>query len=218
MTFSQLTITDFTSLQDYAPTWQAMQDFSQQTDTDQTDQLWLMEHQPVFTQGRAGKAEHVLNPNNIQVVQTDRGGQVTYHGPGQLMIYTLLHVERLKLNSRELVRRLEQVIIDTLNTFGISSANNPTAPGVYVDQAKIASIGLRITRGVCYHGMALNVDMDMTPFQWINPCGYKGQLMTMIRDFYPTVTMLDVKQRIISAFLQHFDYPLEHITRYNHAT
>ncbi len=218
MTSAQLIITDYHNLQDYEPTWHAMQQFSQQCKMDQADQLWLMEHNPVFTQGRAGKAEHVLNPNGIPIVQTDRGGQVTYHGPGQLMLYPLLNVERSKLNSRELVRRLEQVIIETLQSFGIESASNPSAPGVYVDQAKIASIGLRITRGVCYHGIALNVDMDMTPFQWINPCGHKGQVMTMISDFAPNITISEAKQRLADVFLQHFDYPLSSITRYNHAS
>lgn len=198
-------VTDFDALQPYEPTWQAMKQHCQHSNNHTPDQLWFMQHQPVFTQGKAGKAEHVLNAHNIPVVQTDRGGQVTYHGPGQLMIYPLLNVERLKLNSRELVRKLENCIIATLNNFNISAINNPEAPGVYVDGAKIASIGLRITRGHCYHGVALNVDMDLTPFQWINPCGYRNQAMTMMRSLNDSVRMPDVKRYFLAHFSDKFE-------------
>lgn len=199
-------IYDFKSCQPYEERWHAMQQFCQQASEDALDQLWLLEHQPVFTQGKAGKAEHVLNPHNIPVIQTDRGGQVTYHGPGQLMIYTLLNVDRLQLNSRQLVNKMESFIIDLLLEMDIKAENNPKAPGVYTNNAKIASIGLRITRGWCYHGMALNVNMDMEPFQWINPCGYKNQPMAQIKDFIPNITIEQVKAKIITAFCHTFDY------------
>ena len=199
-------IIEFDELQPYEPRWHEMQQFCQQADDDTTDQLWLMQHQPVFTQGKAGKAEHILNAHNIPIVQTDRGGQVTYHGPGQLMIYTLLNVERLQLNTRQLVRKMENLVIEHLAEWGIEAQSNPDAPGVYVGDAKIASIGLRISRGHCYHGMALNVDMDLTPFQWINPCGYKNQAITQIKTYVPDVTIEQVKAKIIRTFCHNFGY------------
>jgi len=159
---------------DYKTTWQAMQDFTNQRDESTPDELWLLEHPPVFTQGQAGKAEHILNPNNIPVVQTDRGGQVTYHGPGQLMGYALFDIKRLKVGARGLVMGLEQTVIALLNSLSIKGQGCREAPGVYVDEAKICSIGLRVRKGCSYHGIALNVAMDLTPFHWINPCGSKG--------------------------------------------
>ena len=165
-------------LQAYEPVWHAMQDFTNQRTVDTADELWLVQHPPVFTQGQAGKAEHLLLPGDIPVVQVDRGGQVTYHGPGQLVAYPLVDVRRLGLGVRELVSRIEQSLIDLLASYGVSAEARADAPGVYVDGAKIASLGLRIRHGRSFHGLALNVDMDLQPFQRINPCGYAGMAMT----------------------------------------
>ena len=162
----------------YQKVWQRMRDFTDTRGPDTVDQLWLVEHPPVFTQGLAGKAEHVLNAGDIPVIQTDRGGQVTYHGPGQMVAYPLLDLERLGLGVRKLVCDLEQVVIDMLAEYQVQSARKHGAPGVFVDGAKIASIGLKVRRGCTYHGLALNLDLDLSPFERINPCGYAGQPMT----------------------------------------
>ena len=146
------------------------------------DEIWLLSHKPVFTQGQAGKAEHILNPAQIPVVQIDRGGQVTYHGPGQLVVYLLLNMRRRGMGVRDLVDLIEQAIIQTLGEFGIAASNRPKAPGVYVNDAKIAALGLRIRNGWSYHGMSLNVQMDLEPFSRINPCGYENLAVTQIAD------------------------------------
>ncbi|PKL94852.1 MAG: octanoyltransferase [Gammaproteobacteria bacterium HGW-Gammaproteobacteria-8] len=169
-------------LQPYAATWQAMRRFTDQRDASTADEVWLLEHPPVFTQGLAGKPEHVLAPGDIPVIQTDRGGQVTYHGPGQLVLYPLLDLERLQLGVRCLVDRLEQVVIDLLGDYGLHAQRREAAPGVYVNGAKIASIGLKVRRGCTYHGLALNIDNDLAPFARINPCGYAGLSMTRMVD------------------------------------
>ena len=169
-------------LQDYATTWQAMRDFTDQRTRETEDQVWILEHPPVFTQGYAGKAEHILDSGDIPIVQTDRGGQVTYHGPGQLVAYILHDLRRSKLNIRQLVRNIEAAVIATLTEFNIPSETRCDAPGVYVNQAKICSLGLRVRRGCSYHGLALNVNMDLSPFQRINPCGFTGLTMTQIKD------------------------------------
>ena len=166
--------------QDYHSCWQAMKDFTNQRDAGTVDEFWIVEHPPVFTQGQNGKAEHILNAGDIPVVQVDRGGQVTYHGPGQLMIYTLIDVRRLKLNIRQLVTALEKAVIDLLAAQGVQAIAKCDAPGVYVDDRKICSVGLRIRRGCSYHGLAFNVDMDLTPFSRINPCGYPALKMTQL--------------------------------------
>jgi len=160
--------------QEYTPIWQKMQTFTDVRDADTTDEIWLLEHHPVFTQGQAGKAEHLLAPGDIPVVQVDRGGQVTYHGPGQLMMYILINVRRSNLGVRDLVNALEQCIVDTLATSGIVAYPKTDAPGVYVDERKLCSVGLRIRKGSSFHGLAFNVNMDLSPFQRINPCGYAG--------------------------------------------
>ncbi|GGF55983.1 lipoyl(octanoyl) transferase LipB [Alteromonas lipolytica] len=162
----------------YQPVWQAMQSFTDTRSDDNADEIWLVEHDPVFTQGQAGKAEHILMPGDIPVVQVDRGGQVTYHGPGQLVIYLLLNVRRRKLGVRELVTAMENAVISTLAESGIAANARPDAPGVYVSGQKICSLGLRIRKGCSFHGLALNVNMDLSPFQRINPCGYEGMEMT----------------------------------------
>lgn len=166
--------------QDYQPIWQAMHNFTD-TRTDETpDEVWLVEHNPVFTQGQAGKAEHLLNTGDIPVVQSDRGGQVTYHGPGQLVAYFLINLRRKKLGVRDLVTHIENLVISTLKHYNIESAARPDAPGVYVDGKKICSLGLRIRKGCSFHGLALNVNMDLSPFLRINPCGYAGMEMVQV--------------------------------------
>ncbi|MDN3523754.1 lipoyl(octanoyl) transferase LipB [Halomonas sabkhae] len=166
----------------YEPVWQAMRELTDQRDAETPDQLWLVEHDPVFTQGRAGKPEHLLMPGDIPVVATDRGGQVTYHGPGQVVAYPLLDVRRAGIGVRELVNCLERAVIALLAELDIEARARPDAPGVYVGEAKIASLGLRIRHGGSFHGVALNVDGDLAPFQRINPCGYAGMAMTRVAD------------------------------------
>jgi lipoyl(octanoyl) transferase len=161
-------------LQNYLPIWQAMQDFTNNRDAQTADEIWLVEHHAVFTQGQAGKEEHILMPEDIPVVKVDRGGQVTYHGPGQQMMYVLLNLKRNKLGVRTLVTALEQCVVNTLQEYAINAYPKADAPGVYVDAKKICSIGLRIRKGCSFHGLALNVNMDLSPFQRINPCGYAG--------------------------------------------
>lgn len=166
--------------QAYRPVWQAMCDYTDQRDADTPDALWLLNHAPVFTQGKNGRAKHLLFPGDIDVVPIDRGGQVTYHGPGQIMAYTLIDLRRLGLGVRGLVSALEQAMIATLDGYGISAHARRDAPGVYVDEAKIGSIGLRVRHGCSFHGLALNVDMDLAPFSRINPCGFHGLEMTQV--------------------------------------
>ena len=169
-------------LQDYEATWLAMKSFNEQRTSVTDDELWVVEHQPVYTLGLNGKSEHLLNTGEIPVVKCDRGGQVTYHGPGQLVIYTLLDVERLKLNTRSLVTLLEQAMINTLAQMGIEAVARVDAPGVYVEGQKIGSIGLRIKKQGCYHGLSLNNAMDLRPFNNINPCGYSDLKVTQLSD------------------------------------
>ena len=164
--------------QSYEPIWQAMQRFTDERDNDTTDEIWLVEHDPVFTQGQAGKAEHILLPGDIPVVQVDRGGQVTYHGPGQQVIYLLLNIKRRKLGVRHLVTAMEEAVVGLLAPHDIAAYPKPDAPGVYVNEQKVCSLGLRIRNGCSFHGLALNVNMDLSPFQRINPCGYAGMEMT----------------------------------------
>lgn len=193
----------------YQPIWNAMRSFTAKRDKNSDDEIWLLEHTPVFTQGQAGKAEHLLDPKNIAVIQTDRGGQVTYHGPGQLMLYTLFDLNRLGIGPRQLVILLEQTVIDLLNQYGISATGKRKAPGVYVNEAKICSIGLRVRRGCSYHGIALNVNMNLTPFTYINPCGYSDLKMTQISHFQPNVTLATIKSEIIPYLCKNFGYTSE---------
>ncbi len=167
----------------YVPTWRAMQDFTDRRDAGTPDELWLVEHPPVFTQGQSGKAEHVLAPGDIPVVQVDRGGQVTYHGPGQLVAYTLVDLKRRGIGVRSLVCRLEAAVIAVLAQYGVEGERREGAPGIYVGGAKIASLGLRVRRGCSFHGLAFNVDMDLEPFGRINPCGYEGLQVTQLVEF-----------------------------------
>lgn len=194
-------------IQDYATSWQAMTDFTNQRSPETRDQLWLVQHPPVFTQGQAGKAEHVLFPGDIPVVQTDRGGQVTYHGLGQLVAYPLLDLRRLKIGVRELVTVIEQTIVATLDHYGIESAAKPDAPGVYVNGDKIASLGLRVRRGCSFHGLSLNVAMDLSPFLRINPCGYQGLAMTQMQNLLLSpVDIADVQVQLVTQFARKLGY------------
>lgn len=175
--------------QPYLETWEAMKAFTADRDDTVADELWCLEHPRVYTQGQAGKAEHILAPGDIPVILVDRGGQVTYHGPGQVVIYLLINLPRAKLGVRTLVDQIEQAIVRVLANSGISAAPRPDAPGVYVGEAKIASLGLRVRRGCSFHGLALNVNMDMEPFRRINPCGYAGLAMCQVSDFVPGATV-----------------------------
>ncbi len=166
----------------YAETWQAMKTFTAERGRSSSDQLWLLEHQPVYTLGVSGRREHVLNPGAVPVVQSDRGGQVTYHGPGQLIAYVLLDLRRAGIGIKSLVNGLEQSVIELLADYSIAGQRRNGAPGVYVQDAKIAALGLRVRRGCSYHGLAINVDMDLTPFDGINPCGYPGLQVTQMHD------------------------------------
>lgn len=190
----------------YPETWQMMRDFTQQRGAETADELWLLEHTPVFTQGQAGKPEHILNPQQIPVIQTDRGGQVTYHGPGQLVAYPLLDISRKNLTVRGLVTALEQCVIELLADFNIPSSSRCDAPGVYVNNSKICSIGLRVKRGCSFHGIALNVAMDLAPFSYINPCGFQGLTMTQMSAFTPDITCDIIHAPLVAAFLRHFRY------------
>lgn len=172
----------YIGLADYLSTWQAMKDFTVSRTESTPDEIWLLQHPPVYTQGIAGKPEHLLYNNGINVIRTDRGGQITYHGPGQIIVYLLLDMRRLKLGVRELVRKMEGAVVDLLQNYRIVAEGCVDAPGVYVGGAKIAALGLKIKNGYCYHGLALNVDMDLSPFAAINPCGYSGMRVTQTRD------------------------------------
>jgi len=179
----------------YIDTWRAMQAYTDRRDADSPDELWLLEHPPVFTQGLAGRPEHVLDPGDIPVIETDRGGQVTYHGPGQMVAYPLLDIQRLGVGIRDLVCRLESVIIDLLAEHRIAGERQSGAPGVFVEGAKIASIGMKVRRGCTFHGIAFNLDIDLTPFERINPCGFAGQPMTRLADLRPDADLARIPER-----------------------
>lgn len=193
-------------LRDYASTLQAMRHFTDTRTPDSPDEIWLLQHHPVFTQGQSGKAEHLLFPGDIPVVQADRGGQVTYHGPGQLIAYLLLDVRQLSIGVRDLVTLIEQSLIELLAGYGVPAQAKPEAPGVYVAGAKIASLGLRIRNGRSFHGLALNVDMDLEPFRRINPCGYAGLAMTQLRDLAGPVDITEVAGRLSEQLIQRLGY------------
>lgn len=191
---------------DYQTTWDAMRRFTDERSAETPDEIWILEHLPVFTQGQAGKAEHILNPGQIPVVQADRGGQVTYHGPGQLVAYLLVDLERRHWGVRDLVDAIEQALIACLAAYGVEAEARRDAPGVYVDGAKIASLGLRVRRGCSYHGLALNVDIDLEPFSRINPCGLVGQSMTRLRDLGVTQEMLQVSTDLCAELAARLGY------------
>ena len=186
---------------DYLATLAAMRTFTDTRSAETPDELWLLQHPRVFTQGQAGKAEHVLAPGDIPVIQVDRGGQVTFHGPGQWVLYLLVDLRRRGLGVRQLVTLIEQSIVDVLESYGITAAARPDAPGVYVQGNKIAALGLRVRRGCSYHGLALNVDLDLEPFQRINPCGHQGLRITSMAECLPgrVLDMVEVGERLLAA-------------------
>lgn len=190
--------------QPYEPVWRAMQALTDRRGPETTDELWVLEHDPVFTLGQAGKWEHVLMPGDIPVVPVDRGGQVTYHGPGQIVAYPLFDLRRLKIGVRELVCRIEQAIIDTLGEWNILAARREGAPGVYVGEAKVAALGLRVRRGCSFHGLAFNVDMDLEPFHRINPCGYQGLAVTQVLDLGGPGSLTQVEDVLIGELARQF--------------
>ncbi len=188
--------------QSYLPVWQAMQAFTDQRSSDTADALWLVEHAPVFTLGQAGRSEHVLAPGEIPVIHVDRGGQVTYHGPGQIVAYPLIDLRRLGIGVKALVERIEQAIIDTLADYQIHGLRRCGAPGVYVHDAKIAALGLRVRRGCSFHGLAFNIAMDLSPFARINPCGFQGLAVTSVADCGGPADMAQVSARLVAALSQ----------------
>ena len=183
--------------QEYLVTWLAMQQFTNQRDQDTLDEIWVLEHPPVFTQGQNGKSEHVHSPGTLPVVQTDRGGQVTYHGPGQLIIYTLIDHRRKKFTTRQFVTLLEQSVVQLLATYHVSAKAKCEAPGVYIADKKICSIGLRIRRGCSFHGLALNVAMDLRPFLSIDPCGFPGLKMAQLTEINKTANIKSVAAKLV---------------------
>jgi lipoyl(octanoyl) transferase len=193
---------------EYQPTWDAMKAFTAERGADTPDEIWLLQHPPTYTQGQAGKPEHLLNAHNIPVIKIDRGGQITYHGPGQIVAYLLLDLRRWKMNVRQLVRLMEQAVINVLAEHGITALGRTDAPGVYVGDAKIAALGLKIRNSCCYHGLSLNVDMDLAPFAGINPCGYQGLRVTQIKDFDDATNLAEIEKRLATELhellLRHF--------------
>lgn len=192
--------------QSYEPVWEAMKRFTNDRTADTPDEIWVVQHDPVFTLGQAGKPEHVLMPGDIPVIKVDRGGQVTYHGPGQLVFYFLLDVRRLGSGPRIVVTALENAVISLLEQYEIRALNDPEAPGVYVDGAKIASLGLRFRKSRSYHGLSLNVDMDLEPFNRINPCGYPGLKVTQMSDLLDQVSIDDVSDQLLQCFMAELGY------------
>ena len=194
---------------DYEPTWHAMQKFTAERSADTVDEIWLVQHPPTYTQGQAGKPEHLLYQTNIPVVKIDRGGQITYHGPGQIVAYLLLDLHRWKINVRELVRLMEQAVIDLLAEYGVQAEGREDAPGVYVGDAKIAALGLKIKKGCSYHGLSFNVDMDLSPFDNINPCGYEGLRVTQAIEVGVTVPWEELQaqltQNLVHGLQRHLD-------------
>jgi lipoyl(octanoyl) transferase len=199
-------IVRYLGLQDYLPVWQKMHHFTDNRGDTTQDEVWIVEHKPVFTQGQAGKPEHLLNTGEIPVVQSDRGGQVTYHGPGQLVVYFLINLRRKSLGVRELVTDIENIVINTLRAYSIDSAARPDAPGVYVDGKKICSLGLRIRKGCSFHGLALNINMDLSPFLRINPCGYQGMEMVQVSQLGGPEDVATVAQQLVNELVTILDY------------
>lgn len=206
MSLSEQLLVRRLGLQPYEATWQRMQQFTAQRDEHSVDEIWQLEHEPVFTQGYAGKAEHLLQTGDIPVVEVDRGGQVTYHGPGQSVIYLMLDIRRKKLGPKHVVAQMEQSVIALLADYDIEARAKPDAPGVYVGDAKIASLGLRVKHGRTFHGLACNIDMDMTPFLRINPCGYAGMAMTQLSQLVPGLDVTEAHTRLVEHMIAKLGY------------
>lgn len=192
--------------QSYQPIWEAMQRFTNERDENTADEIWCLQHDPVLTLGQAGKEEHLLNPGNIPIIKVDRGGQVTYHGPGQLVCYLLVDLRRHGIGARQFVTHIEDSLIRLLQHYGVQAQNRPDAPGVYVNEAKIGALGLRIRRGCSFHGLSLNIDMDLSPFQAINPCGHPGMAVTQLKQFVPDIHFADVEKGLIEELQKTLHY------------
>lgn len=190
---------------EYEPIWQAMREYTDQRGPEEPDQIWFLQHTPVFTQGQNGKAEHILNTGDIPVVQVDRGGQITYHGPGQLVAYVMIDLRRIKIGVRDLVCAIEKAVISCLADHGIQAQIRDGAPGVYVDQAKVASLGLRVRRGCSYHGLSFNINMDLEPFSRINPCGFSDLSITQVKDLGGPEDLNIIKTSLMD-YLEHNIY------------
>ncbi len=190
------------ALQEYETVWHEMQNFTQNRDKQTADEIWIVEHPPIYTLGLNGKREHLLNDVNIPVIETDRGGQITYHGPGQLVIYLLLDIERLNMGVRPVVTLLEQAMIKALSQYGLKAMAKPEAPGVYINDRKIGSVGIRVKRGCCYHGLSLNNDLDLTPFNYINTCGYTDLEVTRLSDLDVKITNYELAVPVIHHLIQ----------------
>ncbi len=201
--------TSFLGREDYVPLWHAMQAFTDERDESTPDEIWFCEHPPVFTMGLNAAEEHLLAPGDIPVVQIDRGGQVTFHGPGQLMVYPLIDIRRANIGVRTLVTALEQSVVDLVAQFGVEAVAKPEAPGVYVNDDKLASVGLRIRRGCSFHGMALNVDADLEPFSRINPCGYEGLAMTDLKTLGIELDLEQTADALLPHFMRHLGLEAE---------
>jgi lipoyl(octanoyl) transferase len=212
MTFPLRPLIHTLGLVEYQPTWDAMKRLTADSTADTRDEIWLVQHPPTFTQGLAGKPEHLLFNSDIPVVKIDRGGQITYHGPGQIIAYLLLDLRRWHIGVRDLVRLMEQAVIDVLAEYQITAQGREDAPGVYVGNAKIASLGLKIKNGYCYHGLAFNVNMDLTPFSYINPCGYAGLQVTQTCELGITAAIAELQaqlaQNLVHGLQQHHDHVL----------
>ena len=192
-------------MQDYAETYKAMRDFTMQRDLNTEDQIWLLEHPPVYTLGLAGKTEHLLNTAAIPVIKTDRGGQVTYHGPGQLIAYLLIDLKQRPYTIKKLVSLMEMSVIDYLQDYGIKANRKTGAPGVYIEDEKIAALGIRVRKGGTYHGLALNINMDLKPFEGINPCGYEGMVCTQLINYKKDITLAKAKSNLSDYLLKYLD-------------
>ncbi len=193
------------AIQDYTDTYHAMREFNEQRDSSTEDQIWLVEHPPVYTLGLSDKTKHLLNTANIPVIKTDRGGQVTYHGPGQLLAYLLIDLKRRPYAIKKLVSLMESSVIEYLNDCGVESERKAGAPGVYVSREKIAALGVRVRKGCTYHGLALNINMDLKPFKGINPCGYKGLVCTQLVNYKKNISVTDVKKTFPAFLLKYLD-------------
>jgi len=193
-------------LQAYEPIWQAMQSFTEQRSSDTPDEIWLLEHEPVFTLGRNARKEDILTATDIPIIEIDRGGQVTYHGPGQLIIYLMIDIKRRSLGVRKLVTLIEKSIIDTLQEYQLSGSAKKAAPGVYIGNAKIAALGLRIRKGCSFHGLSLNIDMNLAPFKQINPCGYKNLEVIQLSDYIESIELSQVQRQLTAHLVKNLGY------------
>ncbi len=200
---------NYLGLSEYQPVWRAMQKFTDERTPNTTDELWIVEHPPVFTQGQAGKPEHILNSGDIPIIQVDRGGQVTYHGPGQIVIYPLIDLKRHKIGIKALVNGIEEALIQTMLHYGIEAKRKEKAPGVYVEGKKIASLGLRVRKGCTFHGLAFNIRMDLAPFLRINPCGYAGLEVTQLSELNNSIEFDTVQEQLIKHLCQILNFTIK---------